>query len=121
MTNPVTYLLVPLMALLLVTAQATWGTAIKRQHLLEGSPSKVLGNLISSPRIWIGILIYIAATAVYFLLLSKAKFFSIQVSMTAISIIFSTLLATILFHEKISLLNGIGAALVLVGLAFVLR
>jgi drug/metabolite transporter (DMT)-like permease len=120
MTNPVTYLLVPLMALLLVTAQATWGTAIKKQHILEGSASKIVTNLLTSPRIWIGILIYILATGVYFLLLSKAKFFSIQVSMTALSIIFSTILAAILFNEKISALNIIGAALVLFGLVFVL-
>ena len=120
MTNSITYLLVPLMAFLLVTAQATWGTAIKKQDVLQGSASKIFTNLITSPRIWIGIFIYITATGVYFLLLSKAKFFSIQVSMTALSIIFSTILAAALFNEKISLVNLVGAALVLLGLAFVL-
>lgn len=108
------------MALLLVSAQAIWGTAIKKHHVLQGSASKIVGNLISSPRIWIGALIYIAATGVYFLLLSKAKFFSVQVSMTAISIIFSTVLAAVLFHERISPLNALGAVLVLVGVALVL-
>jgi drug/metabolite transporter (DMT)-like permease len=120
MTNPVTFFLVPLMALLLVSAQAIWGTAIKKQHILEGSASKIITNLVSSPRIWLGIVIYVAATAVYFLLLSKAKFFSVQVSMTALSIIFSTTLAAILFNERISVLNFIGTALVLLGLVFVL-
>jgi uncharacterized membrane protein len=120
MTNPVTYLLVPLMALLLVTAQATWGTAIKQKHVLDGSAGKIFTNLVTSPRIWIGVIIYILATGVYFLLLSKAKFFSIQVSMTALSIIFSTALAAILFNEHISAVNIVGAALVLFGLIFVL-
>jgi multidrug transporter EmrE-like cation transporter len=120
MTNPITYLLVPLMALLLVTAQATWGTAIKKQHVLEGPAGKIIGNLITSPRIWLGIIIYVGATVVYFLLLSKAKFFSVQVSMTAISILFSTLLAAMLFDEKITPLNLAGMILVLDGLPLVL-
>jgi drug/metabolite transporter (DMT)-like permease len=120
MTNSITYFLVPLMAFLLVTAQATWGTAIKKQHVLEGSAGKIVTNLVTSPRIWIGIFIYVAATGVYFLLLSRAKFFSVQVSMTALSIIFSTILAAVLFNEKISLINIIGAGLVLLGLFFVL-
>ena len=120
MTNSAVYLLVPLMASLLVIAQATWGTAIKKQHILEGSFGKIFNNLVSSPRIWIGLCIYVVATGVYFLLLSKAKFFSVQVSMTALSIIFSTVLAYIIFDEKISALNIFGTALVLVGLFFVL-
>lgn len=114
------YLLVPLMAILLVTAQAVWGTAIKQQHLLKGSASEIFTNLITSPRIWLGAIIYICATGVYFLLLSKVKFFSVQISMTAISIIFSTILAAILFHEKITPLNLLGMAAVLVALPCVL-
>lgn len=120
MPNIATLLLVPLMAFLLVTAQATWGTAIKQHHVLEGPAGQIFTNLITSVRIWIGILIYIAATAVYFLLLSKVKFFSVQVTMTALSIIFSTALAVLLFHEKISPVNILGAAIVLFGLVFVL-
>jgi len=108
------------MALLLVTAQAIWGSAIKKQHVLEGPASKIFTNLVTSPRIWIGIIVYIAATGVYFMLLSRAKFFSVQVSMTALSIIFSTILAAALFNEKISLINVVGAGVVLLGLAFVL-
>jgi drug/metabolite transporter (DMT)-like permease len=120
MPNSLTFLLVPLMAGLLVTAQATWGTAIKKQHVLQGSTAKIFNNLITNPRIWIGIIIYVIATGVYFLLLSKAKFFSVQVSMTALSIIFSTALAAILFSEKITIANIFGAFLVLLGLVFVL-
>lgn len=116
----IAYLLVPVMALLLVTAQAMWGTAIKQHHVLEGTASKILVNLISSPRIWIGVFIYICATAVYFLLLSKVKFFSVQVSMTAISIVFSTILAALIFHEKITVVNLVGMMAVLIGLPLVL-
>lgn len=115
-----THLLVPVVALLLVTAQAMWGTAIKSRHLLEGSAGKILLNLITSPRIWTGVLLYIAATGVYFTLLSRARFFSVQISMTAVAILLSTLLAAVLFHEKISAVNLAGMLLVLIGLALVL-
>lgn len=112
--------LVPIMAGLLVLAQATWGTAIKKQHVLQGSASKILSNLVTSPRIWLGIIIYICATAVYFVLLSRIKFFSVQLSMTALSIIFSTALAHYLFHEHISLINVVGGCMVLAGVGLVL-
>lgn len=116
----VNYLLIPLMALLLVTAQAIWGTAIKKQNLLQGSAQTVFTNLLTSPRIWMGILLYACATGVYFLLLSKVRFFAVQVSMTAIAILLSTLLAAILFKEHLSPLNIAGMLLVLIGLPLVL-
>ena len=115
------YLLVPLMAILLVSAQAIWGTAIKNQKVLEGDGFiNIATNLITSPRIWIGGFIYIAATIVYFIMLSRIKFFSVQISMTAASILFSTALAVLLFNEKLSLLNIMGMVLVLVALPLVL-
>lgn len=113
-------MLVPVVALLLVTAQATWGTAIKTQRLLEGSPLNIMVNIATSPRMWIGVFLYIAATGVYFTLLSKARFFSVQISMTAVAILMSTVLAATLFHEKLSVLNLFGMVLVLVGLALVI-
>jgi drug/metabolite transporter (DMT)-like permease len=114
------YLLIPLMAFLLVSAQAFWNSAIKGHQLLKGSASTVFSNLISSPKIWAGVLLYIATTAVYFILLSKTKFFTVQVTMTALSIIFSTLMAALFFHEKISLINVAGMLVVLMGLPLVL-
>ncbi len=120
MSNPINLLLIPLLSALLVTAQAIWGTAIKQHHLMEGSAGKILNNLITSPRIWAGGIIYVIATGIYFVLLSKNKFFSVQVTMTALAIIFSTALAAIIFHEKLSAYNLVGAGLVMLGLVFVL-
>lgn len=115
-----THMLVPVVALLLVTAQASWGTAIKNQRLLEGTPFNIIINIATSPRIWIGVLLYVAATGVYFTVLSKARFFSVQISMTAIAILLSSILAATLFHEKLSVLNVFGMVLVVIGLALVL-
>jgi drug/metabolite transporter (DMT)-like permease len=108
------------MAFLLVSAQAFWNSAIKGQKLLSGSFSQIASNLISNPRIWAGIILYIATTAVYFILLSKIKFFTVQVTMTALSIVFSTLLAALFFHERISAINIAGMFVVLLGLPMVL-
>jgi drug/metabolite transporter (DMT)-like permease len=113
------YLLMPIMAGLLVVAQACWGSVIKNQHALRGTPTTIASNLISNPRMWLGAFIYIIATLLYFFLLSKLRFFSVQVAMTGLSIAFSTLLAYIYFHENISLLNIVGAAVILCGVALV--
>lgn len=115
------YSLVPLMALLLVSAQAMWGLAIKQDNLMSGSPQQITYNLLTSPRIWLGALLYIATTLVYFTVLSRGKFFIVQLSMAAISICLSTLLAAILFKEHVSLLNIIGMVVVILGLAFVIQ
>jgi drug/metabolite transporter (DMT)-like permease len=114
------YLLVPLLALLLVTAQAVWGSAIKNEHLIQGSPAQIGSNLITNYRIWVGAIIYIIATLIYFFLLSRNKFFSVQITMLSLSVVFSTLLASILFHERIGLLNLVGIIVVLIGLTLVL-
>jgi hypothetical protein len=117
--NP-TVLLIPVMATLLVTAQAIWTTGVRRYSLLQGSPRQIAMNLLTSPHMWIGGLIYVVATVVYLMLLSKLRFFSVQISMTAIGIVLSTLLSVVLFKEQLSYLNLLGAALVLLGVPFVL-
>lgn len=114
------YLLIPVLAILLVSAQAVWVSAIRNQHLIEGSARQIAINIISSSMIWMGALIYIFATLIYFVLLSRVKFFSVQISMMSISIIFSTFLAYFLLHEKISVINVLGMVIVLIGLYFVL-
>src|SRR5581483_6458045 len=115
------YLMMPVMACLLVSAQALWGTVIKKQHALHGSISTIFNNLISNPRMWLGALIYICATLLYFYMLSRLRFFSVQVAMTGLSIVFSTLLAMALFHEKPNLINLIGAAIIIIGVSMVIQ
>jgi drug/metabolite transporter (DMT)-like permease len=111
------------MALLLVSAQACWGSFVKQTtgHPLSGSLPQILGRLIGSPKIWIGGLLYVFATAVYFVLLSKYKFFAVQATMAGLAIIFSTLLSYVLFHEKINALNIFGMCLVIGGITLVFR
>jgi drug/metabolite transporter (DMT)-like permease len=114
------YLLMPVMACLLVLAQALWGSVIKNQHALKGNAGTIANNLFSNPRMWLGALIYIIATLLYFYMLSRLRFFSVQLAMTGLSIAFSTLLAFSFFHESISAINILGAFIVLAGVGLVL-
>jgi len=119
MGTVLTYLMLPLMAGLLAFAQALWGTAIKA-GALNGNFPTILNNLITNWRIWVGVLLYVAATALYFFILSKLKFFSVQVAMTGISIIFSVTLAFLLFQERPNLINIVGIFVVFTGVILVL-
>jgi len=114
------YLLMPVMALLLVIAQSLWASVIKTGHALEGSIPTITLNLISNWKMWLGAMVYIIATLVYFYMLSRLKFFSVQIAMTAMSIIFSLGLSVVLFHEKPSLINIAGVAIVILGISLVL-
>lgn len=114
------YLLMPVMAGLLVTAQALWGTVIKTGNALQGTIPTIAINLATSWRMWLGALIYVMATLVYFYMLSKLKFFSVQIAMTALSIIFSVGLSVILFNEKPSIINISGIVIVFIGICLVL-
>ena len=114
------YLLIPVMALCLVSAQSLWASAIKLQHVLDGNLPTIIVNLLTSWRMWVGALIYIAATLLYFYMLSRLRFFSVQIAMTAISIIFSVGLSMVLFNERPGIINTIGILIVLAGIVMVL-
>ena len=83
------YILMPAMALLLVTAQTLWASVIKSGNALQGSLPTIAVNLLANWKMWLGALIYILATLVYFYMLSKIRFFSVQIAMTALSIIWT--------------------------------
>lgn len=121
MSSILPYLLVPIMAILLVSAQAFWASGVKFDHLLVGSPLQIVANLLTSWKMWAGAAIYIIATLVYFFLLSKLRFFSVQITMTALSIVFSMFLSFFLFSEKPSMLNIVGVSVVFIGILLVMH
>jgi len=114
------YLLMPVMAGLLVLGQTMWGTVIRGGHALEGSPQTVVMNLLRAPRMWLGVAIYIFATLLYFFMLSKLRFFSVLLAIIRHSIVFSTALAAVVFHERPGAVNLLGALIVLAGVGMVL-
>ncbi len=118
-----TLLLIPVAALALVSAQALWRSAVVDGQILRknGSIFSIIPQVATSPKIWLGILLYVSTTGLYLYLLTRYKFFVIQLSITSLALIFSTLIAYFVFHEKISTVNIIGLAIVLVGLFLVVQ
>lgn len=119
MRRVVIYLLVPLMSILLVSAQACWGSAIKNDKPFDHPLPGIITALLSNPKLWLGAALYVTATLVYFLLLSRYRFFSVQIGLAGLGIVFSTLLSAVLFHERLSALNLVGMVFVLGGVGMV--
>lgn len=110
-----------MMGVMLVSAQALWASVAKASGTFKGTAIHILSNLVASPRIWFGAVLYVIATSIYFFLLSNNRFFVVQISMTAIAIIFSCLLAYLVFHERITPINVLGILLVFAGLIMVIQ
>jgi uncharacterized membrane protein len=114
-----TLLLIPLLPVILVSAQTIWAVGVRRYQLVSGTPTQILFNLLTSPHIWAGGVLYIGATLVHLFLLSRFRFFAITVSVTALAIMFSILVSVLFFKEQFSYTNLAGAILVLIGLPLV--
>jgi len=115
------YLLIPLTAILLVTAQSFWNKAMKSESIFNGSVSAVFHNLVANPGLWIGGIIYVIATLIYLLSLSKNNFFVVQASMTGLALVFSTVIAAVFFHEKVTPVNIIGIVIIFVGAILIVQ
>lgn len=117
------YILALTISLCLISGQALWGSTIKS---LSGGGEHLAGmdlllKLPTTPRFWLGVLCYGIGTLAYFLLLSKIKFFSVQITMTGLAIIFSTLLSYFAFKESLSTANIVGMLTVLLGIFLATR
>ncbi len=115
------YLLIPITAILLVTAQSFWNKAMKTSQVFSGGILQTIQNIITNPGILIGGVLYIIATLVYLLALSKNNFFVVQASMTGLALVFSTLIAALFFHEKISIYNIAGILIIFLGVLLVVK
>ncbi len=121
MTGNLLILLIPLVAILLISAQALWRHAVVSDKLLEGSFGTIVVHTITNPKIWLGGILYVLTTAVYLFLFTKFKFFVVQLSITGLALVFSTMISYYIFHEKITIINIIGLVVILVGLALVVQ
>lgn len=107
----------------LASGQALWGSAVKAISETDKNISVIplLTKLIATPRFWLGATLYVIGTALYFVLLTKAKFFSIQFTMTGIVLLIALGVSYFLFHEEISSINLVGVFLIFVGILFVMK
>jgi drug/metabolite transporter (DMT)-like permease len=111
-----------MLSLCLISAQSLWGSTAKANGIENHhySTAEFLTRMIQSPKVWLGALLYIIGTLVYFLILSKIKFFSVQIALTGLAILLSTGVAVIVFHERITPTNIVGMIMILISLPLVL-
>lgn len=112
------YLTGLLIGLLLVSGQALWKAGIESTGLkVSGSLlfSSDLFRLLFSPYVLAGILIYLVATALYFYGLSKYEYSAIQSIVVAISLVLTFVIAKSIFGERLTAVNLVGLAALLVG------
>lgn len=117
------YILALLISICLILGQSLWGSAVKKISPVGRNVPfiEVLSGVLASPKFWLGAFFYGTGTLIYLLLLSKVKFFSVQISMTGLAIIFSVLISHFIFKESITVVNFIGIVLVLSGILLVMR
>ena len=121
MQNIIFILLLPVVALLLVTAQAIWRSAVVNDKIFSGSLAAAIVNATTNPKMWLGGLLYVATTILYLFLFSKFKFFIVQISVTAMALIIATAVSHFIFHEEITIMNLAGLLLVMIGLGLVVQ
>ncbi len=114
-------LFIPITAILLVTAQSFWNSSVRIDGFFSGSVIEIIKRMMVSPSLWIGGGVYIIATILYLMALSKNNFFVVQASMTGLALVLSTLVAGIFFGEKIIPINILGIAIIFLGALLVVQ
>ena len=117
------YILAFIIASCLASGQALWASTVKSIAANNSDIGALdfLTKVILTQKFWFGALLYVLGTSTYLLLLSKAKFFSIQFGMTGIVLIISLIISVYFFQEKISQLNIMGIVLVFLGIFFIMK
>ena len=113
------YLLGILVALSLVLGQALWKIGVEHAHLELSAKylfTHKVFDLISSPYILGGTLIYILATLMYLGLLAKYQYSLVQGLVVPLSLIAAFVLARFVFHERLSPVNYIGLGVLVIGI-----
>ncbi len=118
------YLLGLLVAFQLVIGQVLWKIGLERQNadlsLATLMPPKIW-SILFSPYILGGLVIYVAATVLYMGMLSKYEYSAVQGLVVPVSLATAIITASWLFRERISLLNLVGLAFLIIGVLLITR
>jgi multidrug transporter EmrE-like cation transporter len=82
---------------------------------------KDLLQLLSSPLIWVGILLFVAANVLWLMILATQKLGIAYPLQIALVFLFSTLSSLLVFGEKFSLVSVAGLALVVCGVVLITK
>jgi len=102
------YGLLLLNVLLLVGGQLVWKSALQSMNGLT------LIHVITSPGVYVGGILYVIATGVWFIILNNAKL-SVAYPMQSLAYVLGIIAAWALFSETIPATRWIGAAVILIG------
>lgn len=110
------YLLGVVVALMIVCAQALWKSGVVAAGVSLSHPSVAdLLRVVLSLKIIGGVVLYGLAAVMYIAMLAKFPYFAVQTLVVPATIIFTMIIAQLLFHEKISTINIAGVILLLAG------
>mgnify|MGYP000067049608 CR=1 FL=1 len=76
---------------------------------------KIFISLLKSIPILFGAFLYVVSTLLWFIVLKSAQFSKVY-PILATSYILGMFAATIVFHEKVSMVNWVGGALIIIGI-----
>jgi drug/metabolite transporter (DMT)-like permease len=102
------YGLLLLNILLLLGGQIVWKQALQSMNGLT------LLNVLTSPGVYIGGILYVIATGVWFIILNNAKL-SVAYPMQSFAYVLGILAAWMLFNESIPPTRWLGAAVIILG------
>ncbi len=109
-------------AFLIVGGQAFWKSAVNvvSTHNLSLLSAAGFIQLIKTPAIYIGVVLYATATVAFVILLSRYKYFQVQSLVVGLSFIFTLIIAATIFGENIQIINILGVCLVLIGAVLII-
>lgn len=100
-------------------ANMFWKMRFDQVPLKLGSAEDIIG-LATSLHIWSGVGCYVISMVIFFYMLSNFKL-SVVTPVTCMTYIFNVVIARIVFHEKITSIQIIGIAIVIIGLIILSR
>ncbi len=112
------YLLTALVASMIVFAQVLWKLGVESvTYRLDIATlfSRGVFELIFSPFIVVGVIIYGVAAILYMLLLGRYDYSIVQSLVIPLTLIVSYVIASLVFKEKISLINIAGILTIIIG------
>ena len=113
------YVLLVIQSLLLITGQTLWKTEIDKY---TGITLNNITQILFSWRVVLGLSIYVAATLLWFYIISIAKDkFSVIYPFGSLAYVLGIFVAIIFFKEVIPVTRWVGAALVVLGIIFIAK
>lgn len=109
------YGLILLNVFLLVTGQILWKMGLDR---MGGLTTQNWTGLFTSPLIWGGLALYVVATGVWFLVLSRTRL-SMAYPMQSIAYVLGMVAGLVFFGESIPIRSWLGVALVMAGVGLI--